>query len=225
MTPYETEKVRTPARVLIVDDHPATREGLAFRIASQKDLQVAGQTSDVEDTLQLVAETKPDVAVIDICLKTGDGIDLIKRIKARGDPVRMLAWSMHDESLYAERALRAGALGYIDKSQSTETVIDAIRCVLDGKLYLSGKVAQHLLRHSFDGNPRLDQSPVSTLSDRELEVFRSIGQGFNTQEVARRMNVTAKTVDTYRSRIKDKLNLNSGTELMRSAVHWVLQSG
>ena len=163
--------------------------------------------------------------MVDICLKTGNGLDLIKRLKQRSESVRMLAWSMHDDTLYAERALHAGAQGYVDKSQSTETIIDAIRSVLDGNLYLNDRLANRLLRQSFHGIPQQEQSAVRSLSDRELQVLRYIGEGLNTREVSARMNVMSKTVDTYRSRIKDKLNLRSGIELMRFAVQWVLDGG
>jgi DNA-binding NarL/FixJ family response regulator len=181
---------------------------------------LCGEAVDVADALVLVAERKPDVAVIDISLRTGSGIDLIKRIKAHAPNVRMLAWSMHDESLYAERALRAGALGYIDKSQSTDRVVDAIRCVLEGKVFLSGHIAERLLQRSVLGHKNVGQSPVDVLSDRELEAFRLIGQGLDTREVASRMHVTSKTVDTYRSRMKDKLNVRNRSELVRLATLW-----
>ncbi len=213
------------SRILIVDDHPATREGLAMRIKPQPDLVVCGEAVDVEDALAKAESTHPDLAVIDICLKSGNGLELIKRLKLRGDPVRMLAWSMHDETLYAERALHAGAQGYVDKSQSTDTIVDAIRSVLDGNLYLSGRLANRLLRQSVHGTCPEDRSSVNSLSDRELEVLRYMGEGLSTREVSVRMNVTSKTVDTYRSRIKDKLDLRSGIDLMRFAVQWVLNGG
>lgn len=211
------------ARILIVDDHPATREGLAMRIQQQPDLMVCGEAVDVEDALEKGQTTCPDLVVIDICLKRGNGLDLIKRFKSRGDSPRMLAWSMHDETLYAERALHAGAQGYVDKSQSTDTIVDAIRSVLDGNLYLSGRLADRLLRQSVHGIRPQENASVNCLSDRELEVLRYMGQGLSTREVSIRMNVTSKTVDTYRSRIKDKLDLRSGIDLMRYAVQWVLQ--
>ena len=211
---------RGAVRVLIVDDHPAAREGLAFRISLQPGFVLCGEAVDVADALEQVAVRKPDVSVIDISLRTGSGIDLIKRIKAQAPNVRMLAWSMHDESLYAERALRAGALGYIDKTQSTDRVVDAIRCVLEGRVFLSGHMAERLLQRSVLGHKAVGQSPVDVLSDRELEAFRLIGQGLDTREVASRMHVTSKTVDTYRSRMKDKLNVRNRSELVRIATLW-----
>jgi DNA-binding NarL/FixJ family response regulator len=211
-------------RVVIVDDHPAAREGLAFRISLQADFLVCGEAVDVDDALDLVEQQKPDVMVIDIGLRSSSGIDLIKRIKHLAPGVRMVAWSMHDESLYAERALRAGALGYIDKTQSTEKVVDALRSVLAGKVFLSGPLAERLLQRSVLGRRPPGESPVDILSDRELEAFRLIGQGLDTHEVAVRMQITSKTVDTYRSRMRDKLNVRNRAELIRLATLWSAQN-
>jgi DNA-binding NarL/FixJ family response regulator len=164
------------------------------------------------------------VAIIDISLKTGNGIDLIKRIKARGSNVRMLVWSMYDESLYAERAIRAGAMGYISKGNATEKIVEAIHRVLDGKLYLSEPTAEQILSRAL-GNPgkKVDTLPVETLSDRELEVFQLIGQGLDTVRVAEKMRVSPKTVETYRARIKEKLSLANATELIQRAVKWMME--
>src|SRR5215470_9154440 len=142
---------KRPARVLIVDDHPAVRQGLAHRISRHADLEVCAEAADIAGALQSIAASRPDVAVIDISLKTGNGIDLIKRIRARSDAVRILVWSMHNETLYAERALRAGALGYINKEQATEKIIEAIRRVLEGKVYLSERLSEQLLSRVVGG--------------------------------------------------------------------------
>ncbi len=215
-----------PAKILIVDDHPVVRDGLAMRIARCPDLVVCGEASDVAEAIQVAIATQPDVMVIDISLKSGNGIDLIKRIRARHLPSRMLAWSMHNEFLYAERALRAGAMGYISKEHATEHIIAAIRCVLEGKLYLSDKMADRLLHRTLGHTePPTEQSPLELLSDRELEVFNLIGQGMDTQQVAERMRLSPKTVETYRARIKTKLNLQNGVELIRCALHWCLDGG
>jgi DNA-binding NarL/FixJ family response regulator len=212
------------AKILIVDDHPAVREALAFRISKMRDLQVCGEAADLADALKLVAEQKPDLAIIDISLKTGDGLDLIKRIKARDAGVRMLVWSMHSESLYAERALRAGALGYITKEQATDQIIEAIRQVLDGKVYVCPAVAEKLLRRAVgEGGAALDHSPVDALSDRELEVLRLIGKGVKTAEIARQLHLSIKTIETYRDRIRHKLDLSDGADLARYAAQWVLE--
>lgn len=211
-----------PARVLIVDDHPAVREALALRISRQPDLHVCGEASDLAEALQFVSENKPDVAVIDISLKTGNGLDLIKRIKARGEPVRMLVWSMYQESLYAERVLQAGALGYITKEQATDKIVDAIRRVLEGKIYLSEAMTEKLLVRIQSGSVlRQSDRPEECLSDRELEVFQLIGNGVKTQEIATRLNVSPKTIETYRFRMKEKLGIGDGKELYRRALRWV----
>jgi DNA-binding NarL/FixJ family response regulator len=220
------KKTKERARVLIVDDHPAVREALALRIERQPDLEVCGEAADTGEALRLVAETQPDVAVVDISLKTGNGIDLIKRIKDRNDHVRILVWSMHSESLYAERALRNGALGYISKDQATDRIVEAIGQVLAGKVWLSETMAERLL-HRAVGTRRLEatRSPLDALADRELEVFRLIGQGVKTAAIAERLHLSVKTVETYRDRIRQKLDLSDGTRLAHYATQWVLENG
>ena len=214
------------ARVLIVDDHPAVREALAMRIGRQSDLEVCGEAADMSEALRLVADTQPDVAVVDISLKTGCGIDLIKRIKDRNDTVRMLVWSMHSESLYAERALRAGALGYINKDQATDKIVEAIRRVLEGKVYLSDAMVETMLHRTVGGErEEVTRSPLDALADRELEVFRLIGQGVKTAEIAERLHLSVKTIETYRDRIREKLDLSDGTELAHYATKWMLENG
>ena len=211
-------------RVLIVDDHPAVREALALRIGRQADMEVCGEAADLSEALRLVAETQPDVAVVDISLKSGNGLDLIKRIKDRNDTVRLLVWSMHSESLYAARALRAGALGYVNKDQATDRIVEAIHRVLEGKVYLSEAMAERLL-HRAVGAEVLPRSPVEALADRELEVFRLIGEGVKTGEIAGRLHLSVKTVETYRDRIRQKLGLGDGTRLAHYATQWVLENG
>jgi DNA-binding NarL/FixJ family response regulator len=219
-------KSKKRARVLIVDDHPAVREALAMRIGRQSDLEVCGEAADLAEALRLVADTQPDVAVVDISLKTGCGIDLIKRIKDRNDSVRMLVWSTHSESLYAERALRAGALGYINKDQATDKIVEGIRQVLAGKVYLSDSMAQSMLQRTVgDGREKATRSSIDALADRELEVFRLIGQGVKTAAIAERLHLSVKTIETYRDRIRQKLALSDGAELARHATQWVLENG
>jgi DNA-binding NarL/FixJ family response regulator len=212
--------------VLIVDDHPAVREALAIRIGGQRDLEVCGEAADMSEALRLIAETQPDAAVVDISLKSGNGIDLIKRIQDRDSHVRLLVWSMHSESLYAERALRAGALGYITKDQATDRIVEAIRRVLAGKVWLSEAAADRLLQRAV-GTVRdeVTRSPLEALADRELEVFRLIGQGVKTTEIAEQLHLSVKTVETYRDRIRKKLDLSDGTRLARYATQWVLENG
>ncbi|MFO0820528.1 MAG: response regulator transcription factor [Pirellulales bacterium] len=212
--------------VLIVDDHPAVREALAMRIESQPDLEVVGEAADMGEALRVIADVQPDVAVIDISLKSGCGLDLIKRVKDRNPNVRMLVWSSHSESLYAERALRAGALGYVNKEQATDKIIEGIRRVLEGKVYLSEVMAQRMLHRTVGGeHEALAHSPLEILANRELEVFRHIGQGVKTADIAERMHISVKTVETYRDRIRKKLDLSDGLELAKYAIQWTLENG
>jgi len=218
-------KTKKRARILIVDDHPAVREALSLRIGRQADLEVCGEAADTSEALRLVGETRPDVAVVDISLKTGNGIDLIKRIKDRNAHVRILVWSMHSESLYAERALRSGALGFITKDQATDKIVEAIRRVLAGKVWLSEAMAERLLQRAVGtGRPEFTRAPLDALADRELEVFRLIGQGVKTAGIAERLHLSVKTVETYRDRIRQKLDLDDGTKLSHYATQWVLEN-
>jgi DNA-binding NarL/FixJ family response regulator len=222
MSRKETKK---QARVLIVDDHPAVREALAIRIGRQRDLAVCGEAADMSEALRLIADTQPDVTVLDISLKNGNGLDLINRIKDRNDHVIILVWSMHSESLYAERAIRAGALGYINKDQATDRIIEAIRCVLQGKVWLSEAMAERLLHRAVgSGRQEVGCAPVQSLANRELEVFFLIGQGVKTAEIAERLHLSVKTVETYRDRIRQKLDLADGTRLIHYATKWVLEN-
>jgi DNA-binding NarL/FixJ family response regulator len=209
------------AKVLIVDDHPVVREGLAQRIALDPELTVCGEAADVAEALRLVASQQPDVAIIDIALRESNGIDLIKRIKARADSVRMLVLSMYDDALFARRALRAGAMGYINKAQVTGKIIEAIHRVLEDRVYLSEQVVEQMLTRTVGGKEEGQQhTEVELLSDRELEVFKYIGQGMSTHQIAEKMHLSLKTVETYRARIKEKLDLKSATELIQRAVLW-----
>jgi DNA-binding NarL/FixJ family response regulator len=212
-------------KVLIVDDHPVVREGLALRIAHEHDLEVCGEAGDVQEAMERVKAAPPDVAVVDIQLKKGNGLDLIKRIRCRDESVRILVWSMYPDALYARRALRAGALGYINKENTTGRLIEAIRRVADGKIYLCEELAEQLLSQAVGGIEDLKRSPVDSLSDRELEVFRLIGEGLGTSDIAKRMHLSVHTIDTHRQRIKQKLHLDTGAELTRAATRWVLENG
>ena len=216
-TPLSTKK-----RVLIVDDHPVVREGLAMHLSAEPDLQVCGEAEDMPSALALLASTRPDVAIIDISLKNGSGIDLIRRIKDRDDSVRLLVWSMHPESLYAERALSAGAHGYLNKGQATHHVLEAIRVVLHGRMYVSETLNDRLLQRLLGRKPA-ERSVMDTLSDRELEAFQLIGEGLTTEAIAERMHVSPKTVETYRARIKEKLGIGNITELIQRAAQWVVE--
>jgi len=210
-------------RVLLVDDHPIVRRGLAELIAEEPDLTVCGEAADTAEALEKVEATRPHVVVIDISLKSGHGIDLIERIHARDDGIRMVVSSVHEESLFAERALRAGAMGYVNKQEASEKVIEAIRQVLRGEVFLSTNMANRLL-HTVVGGEALDEDPIKTLSNRELEVFEMIGQGLTTKQIAERLHLSPKTIETHREKIKTKLNLANSTELSHRAIQWVLEN-
>jgi len=224
MPKTKTAVQKDKAKILIVEDHPAAREGLAMRIGSQPDLMVCGEAADLAEALHLIATTDPDVVIVDISLKSGNGIDLIKRIKARHNSARMLVWSMHNENLFAERALRVGASGYISKEHATEKIVEAIRHVLDGKLYLSEQLANRLMHLAIGDTAVLERSTLEGLSDREIEVFQLIGQGYGTTQMAAKMRLSPKTVETYRARIKEKMNLGTSLELVQTAIKWTLEN-
>jgi DNA-binding NarL/FixJ family response regulator len=213
------------AKVLIVDDHPAVREGLAVRISAQPDLEVCGQASDAAEALELVKAVRPDVVVVDIQLKTGNGLDLIERIKTHDKSIRILAWSMYPDSQYAQRALHAGALGYINKENTSERIVEAIRRVRDGKIYLCEEMAEQLLSQTVGGTKHLKALGTESLSDCELEVFRLIGQGLSTSQIAQRLHRSSHTVEAHRQGIKHKLNVKTASELNREAVQWTLENG
>ncbi len=210
-------------KVLIVDDHPAVREGLSMRINQQPDMNVCAEAGCVQEALQLLTQIQPDVAVVDISLKDGNGIDLIKRIKADKNPLRILVWSMHAESLYAERAIRAGALGYINKEQTTGQLVEAIRSVSRNELYLSSDATKLILQRGLTENGEMLGDPVNALSNRELEVFKMIGNGLSTSKIASTLNISVHTVETHRQRIKTKLGYKTATELTSRATRWILE--
>ena len=210
------------ARVLLVDDHPILRKGLAQMINMEQDLTVCGEAEEAGKAFELVGTLQPDVAVVDISLKTGNGIELVKNIKARYPELPILVLSMHDESLYAERALRAGSLGYIMKEEATEQVLVAIRRVLKGEIFLSEKMKSRMLQQlTTGGRNKVVVSPIENLTDRELEVFRLIGEGRSTRQIAGELHLSVRTVEAYREYIKSKLNLRNATELVQHAFHWV----
>jgi len=212
------------ARVLVVDDHPVVRQGLRLLIDHEPDLEVCAEAETAADALEAIAEHKPDVALVDLSLKGASGLELIKDIRVRHADLPVLVLSMSDEGVYAERALRAGATGYLMKEAATDEVLTALRRVLDGGIYLSDAVASRLLAQLVRGVPADGGSPVDRLSDRELEVFGLIGRGLGTGEIARRLHLSPKTIETYRAHIKQKLNLADATELLQHAIHYVRES-
>ncbi|SRR5882724_4712767 len=206
--------------VFLVDDHPLVREWLTNLINQQPDLSVCGEAESAPHAIQAITAKKPDVVIVDISLKDSSGIELIKDLKQSHPEGAVLVLSMHDESHYAERALRAGARGYVMKRETTRKVIEAIRRILEGKLYISDKVAEIMTARFVEGKSTEEASPVDQLSDRELEVFELLGQGHGTRQIAETLRVSVKTVQAYCARMKEKMNLNSATELLREAIRW-----
>ncbi|MHC4331056.1 MAG: response regulator transcription factor [Planctomycetota bacterium] len=213
------------ARIVIVDDHPIVREGLADLINKEDDLVVCGEAEDAYQAMEVISELEPDIVIVDISLQDTSGLELIKDIKVQYPSLPVLTLSMHDESLYAERALRAGAKGYIMKREATTNVVMAIRRVLNGQVYLSERMATQMVDKLVGGKPEESTSPIDRLTDRELEVFSLLGQGNGTREISERLHLSVKTIETYRSRIKEKLNLGSGSELLQHAFQWVNSQG
>lgn len=221
-----TSESDKPAKrtVLLVDDHPIVRQGLAQLINQEPDLHVAFEAASAKEAVEVLDRTTPDIAIIDVSLDDRSGIELIKDLRAKNEELPILALSMHDEALYAERALRAGARGYIMKQEATEKVMTAIHKVLAGQIYVSEKMAARLLNQFVAAKPGEEESPLKRLSDRELEIFSMIGRGLGTREIANKLYLSVKTVEAHREHIKEKLKLRSGTELMRMAVQHVLES-
>ena len=211
-------------QILIVDDHPLIREGLTARISAQADLEVCGEAEGVEEALAEFKAHDPDLVLVDISLKNGHGLELIKQIKLHDPETKMLVISAYDESFYAERALRAGALGYISKQECRENVITAIRTVLDGRRYLSPQMTDQLLGMAVAGRETSSASPVEKLTDRELEVYQLIGQAQTTSGIAKQLHLSPHTIDSHREKIKAKLGLKNGAELTRHALQWVLEN-
>jgi len=224
----EQNKVVPPApsrhrsKVLVVDDHPVVRQGLVMMINNQSDLEVCGEAATAEAAFQTIADKRPDAAIVDLSLKDTTGLELMKDIKIRFPQLPVLVLSMHDEAIYAERALRAGARGYVMKEESAETILSAIRQVLAGKIYLSSRMTSRLLDMMAGGGAPAE-SPLKRLSDRELQVFQLIGRGLGTNEIAQQLHLSIKTVESYRAHLKEKLSLASATELQYYAIRWAQQ--
>jgi len=209
--------------VAIVDDHPLVREGLAARISAQPDMEVCGEAEDIESALELIVTQRPSLVIVDIALRNGHGIDLIKRIVAAGVNTRMLVVSAYDESFFAERALRAGALGYINKQELQSQVVDALRTVLRGERYLSTFMAQRLIAQAIGS--KVAHGGTEALTDRELQIFQLIGRGKSTREIAQELSISVHTIDSHREHIRTKLDLHNGTELIQRAVQWHIEHG
>lgn len=208
-------------QVYLVDDHPIVRQGLIKLIDHEDGLEVCGEAGSVSEALKGLAIVNPDVILVDISLEGSNGLELIKTIADMGLKIPTLVLSMHDESLYAEHALKAGASGYVMKQAASNTLINAIEKVLEGEIYVSKTMSSQMLKMAFQSGKEKTRRGTDSLSLRELEVFELIGRGNSTREIAEQLNLSVKTIETYRAHIKDKLQLRSGTELMQRAIHWV----
>jgi DNA-binding NarL/FixJ family response regulator len=206
--------------VFVVDDHPIVRQGLALLINQEADLAVCGEAEEMHSALAAMQSARPDILIVDISLNGPDGLELLKNIRIISPRLPVLILSMHDESIYAERALRAGANGYIMKQEATEKVLVALRRILSGEIYVSDRIANSMLRHYVRGANASEHSSISDLTDRELEVFRLIGEGQGTRQIAEALHLSVKTVESYQAHIKEKLSLRSARELIQHAVQW-----
>ena len=208
------------ARILLVDDHPLVRERLAEIINREPDLIVSGEAEDRQGAIEAIVARPPDLVIVDLSLRNSDGLELIKDIRARWPRMRMLVVSMHDESLYAERVIHAGAMGYITKQEATRKILLAIRRVLSGSVYLNERIANRIISRLTARADRATATPAELLADREFQVFEMTGRGLNTHDIASRLRIAVKTVETYRSRIKEKLRLRDSSELLQLAITW-----
>lgn len=222
MAAEKTKKIETRKKqVYLVDDHPIVRQGLIKLIEQETGLEVCGESGSVSAALEALKQLSPDVILVDISLEDSNGLELIKLVEDLGLQIPMLVLSMHDESLYAEHALRAGASGYVMKQAASNTLIQAIEKVLEGEIYVSKTMSSQMLKMAFRSGGEEARTGTESLSLRELEVFELIGRGNSTREIAEQLHLSVKTIETYRAHIKEKLQLRSGTELMQRAIHWV----
>jgi DNA-binding NarL/FixJ family response regulator len=212
-----------PARILIVDDHPMIRVGLTQLISGEADLEVCGECTDAADVMPLLESRRPDLIVVDISLENSNGLTLIQDIKKTHKSMRILVYSMHDELLYASRAIHAGAMGYVTKNARSKDVLAAIRKILDGTLAVGDRVMETLFVNLTAPGSGSDEEAIASLSNRELEVFESLGRGASVREIAQQLGRSVKTVETYRQRVMTKLGLDSSVKLVRRAVEWVIE--
>ncbi|HJS22638.1 MAG TPA: response regulator transcription factor [Steroidobacteraceae bacterium] len=211
---------RRPRRVLIVDDHPIVRQGLRRLIDQEEDLDVCAEAETVREARAAIREHRPDAIIVDISLKQGDGLELVRDVRAQYPTLPILVLSMHDETIYAERMLSAGASGYIMKQAASEQFLVAVRRVLDGGIYVSDTVSNTMIQRFTSGNPPVAANPIDRLSNREIQILHLIGKGLSTRETAEALDLSIKTVESHRQRIKKKLTLTTGTQLVQYAVNW-----
>jgi len=209
-------------RVLLVDDHPIVRQGLALLIDREADLSVCGEADGAHSAFHAMETLRPDIVLLDISLNGPDGLEVLKEIRMKSGSLPVLILSMHDESIYAERAMRAGANGYIMKQEATEKVLIAIRRILQGDVYLSDRLTTTMLQQYVRGGAHTKSSPLLNLTDRELEVFRLIGEGHGTRQIADELHLSVKTIESYQAHIKEKLALRNARELVQHAIEWTV---
>jgi DNA-binding NarL/FixJ family response regulator len=220
MTEAREPSRQRKAKVLVVDNHPVVRKGLAHIIDGEPDVRVCGEAASASEALKMAADLKPDLAIVDVSLRDGSGIELIKDLRVRHADLPVLVFSMHDEAFYAERVLRAGARGFVSKEEACATILTAIRRVLTGEVYVSEKMTSRMISKIVDAKPGAGTSPADLLTNRELEVFELAGQGLGTRQVAKRLFLSVKTVEAHREKIKKKLKLSSASELLQYALQW-----
>ena len=218
-----TASLKTRKRILIVDDHPVVRRGMAGVLNAEEDLEISGEASNAAQAMDAVKQGKPDLVLLDLSLGDDSGLELIHDLKAMHEDLAILVVSIHDESLFAERVLKAGAKGYINKQMALDHIVNAVRRVLSGKIYLSPDMANRMLSQVANGVKPGEESPLERLSDREMEVYRMLGEGKGTREIAKRLHLSMKTIETYREHIKDKLNLKDSNEMVCHAARWVAE--
>jgi DNA-binding NarL/FixJ family response regulator len=211
-------------KIVVVDDHPIVRRGFVLLLSQEPDFEVVGEAEAPGEAMEIISKTRPELVLVDLSLKNGDGLEMIKDLAKQYPELLMLAVSLHDETVYAERALRAGAKGYIMKSEATENVMVAVRQVLSGGIYLSKKMNERMLTKFASGESDNRDDPVNNLSDREFEVFQLIGKGYDTRSIANELFLSVKTIETYKSHLKTKMELKNSTELMQRAVEWSVKS-
>ena len=219
------KSLKKTLRIFIVEDHPIFRKGLIQLLNNEHDMEVCGEAEDDIEGLEGIKKEKPDFVIVDISLKESSGIELIKNIKLYFPDLPVLALSMHDENIYAERVLRAGAKGYLMKQEAPEIIIDAIGQIIHGKIYISENMSARMLHRIADGQNPSESSPVNLLSDRELEVYRLIGKGSSTREIAQQLHISIKTVENHKAHIKEKLTINNSIELIQQATLWIKSEG
>ncbi|MCA9212834.1 MAG: response regulator transcription factor [Planctomycetales bacterium] len=212
-------------RIMIIDDHPLMRAGLRGLIEAESDMEVCCEASTAQEAMVGLREQTPDMAIVDISLSDSNGLELLKRIRSRNDDIKTIVVSMYEATMFAERALRAGAMGYVNKEEAVDVVVDAIRTVLAGSIYVDAETNKRLLWNMSGRSPSRDSDPIGQLSDRELEVFALLGKGQSTRDIANGLKLSVKTIESYRENIKTKIGVKTASELMRHAVQWVLENG